>query len=415
MGNRRLRVFVSHSSHVPDEQDRLEALVNGLRAGEDGVEVLYDKEQITEGARWREVINAMLAECDAAVILITPSALQSFWVLKEATILRWRYDRNPEFHISVWSDVDRAELKNQRWDPIDLPEIQFVTCEGAAEIAAAVKEKLAPLTAQLQPSPLDSLAGEIAHLLADAPAIHLQSALDSLDERIPFGISDGHARLANAIARWILRQPPPALSRMAATLTRLGATFPAAHARKILDVVAPMWVELDAASSFVRADWRHPGFRDVAIMCKRPTQTVKQYVNRAHQPLRPPPVLHLNGVTGGAHVDDVIRELRGEFRRHLEPRRQQSMDDSDVDEFLGWTEQRFYVELQLPDDRQVVTALQGRYPRVTFVFSALPQVCWPDGSPPVAAGVGWVAPALDPQLEDEVLRDYDDAQARFWD
>ena len=46
--------------------------------GKGGVDVLFDKEQITEGARWREVIHAMLAECDAAIILVTPDALQSF-------------------------------------------------------------------------------------------------------------------------------------------------------------------------------------------------------------------------------------------------------------------------------------------------------------------------------------------------
>lgn len=323
MRDRRLRVFVSHSSHVPDEQDQLKVLVNDLRAGEDGVEVLYDKEQITAGARWREVINAMLAECDAAIILITPAALGSAWVLKEATILRWRHDQNREFQLLVSANVDMAELKkNQLWDPIDLPEIQFLTCASAAGIAASVKEKLGPLTAQLRPTPLDLLADEIAHLLAKAPPMHLQSALDSLDERIPFGVSDRHQRLAYAIARWIFRQPPPALGRMATTLTCLGATFPAEDARKILDVVAPMWVELDAASWFVRADWRHAAVRDVAITCKRPAQTLQQYVDRVYQPFRPPRVLLLNGVTGGAHSDDVIRELRSVFRPRLERQRQ---------------------------------------------------------------------------------------------
>jgi hypothetical protein len=412
MDSRRLRVFVSHSSHAPDALDQLEVLVKGLRAGRGGVEVLFDKERITEGARWREVIHAMLAECDAAIILVTPDALHSPWVLKEATILRWRYDRDPKFPLFpvTPANVDMTELKKNRlWDPIDLPAIQFVASDSAAEIAASIKNRLAPLATQVRPAPLDLLADEITGLLAKASPLHLLSALDSLNERIPFGVSDQHRCLAYAIARWILRQSPPALERMATTLALLGKTFPADDACKILDLVAPMWVELDAASWFVRADWRHPGFRDVAIACKRPSQTLQQYVDRAHMPSLPPPFLLLNGVTGGAHSDDVARELRDALR----PRLRRQMDDSGIDEFLGQTKARFYVALPLPDDRQVVATLQSRYPHVTFVFFVRPEVCFSDGTPPIAAGVAWVAPSLDPHLEEDVFRDYDDALAVF--
>jgi hypothetical protein len=416
MEGRRLRVFVSHSSHAPDALGRLEALVKGLSQGEGRVEVLFDKEQITEGARWREVIHAMLAECDAAIILITPDALQSPWVLKEATILRWRHDREPEFELLVSTNVDMAELKKNRlWDPIDLPEIQFLLSDNPATAAASVKKKLAPLAAELRPAPLDLLADEIAGLLGKATAKYLQSALNSLNELVPFEISDPHHRFAYAVARWILRQSPPALERMATTLALLGRTFPAGDAHQILDIVAPMWVELDAASWFVRAHWQHPDFRDVAIVCKRPAQTLRQYVDRAYMPSRPPRFLLLNGVTGGAHSDDIANELRAVLGRRLKDKLGPQLNDSDIDDHLRQTAVRLYVALPLPDDRQVVAALQNRYPHVTFVFFVEPEVCSPDGAAPVAAGVGWVAPSLDPHLEEDVFRDYVDAHARFLD
>jgi hypothetical protein len=409
-------VFVSHSSHAPDALDRLEVLVKGLRGGKNGFEVLFDKEQITEGARWREAINAMLAECDAAVILVTPDALQSPWVLKEATILRWRYDRDPKFPLFpvVSANVDRAELKKNRlWDPVDLPAIQFVASDDPAGTAASVRKRLAPLATQLRPAPLDLLVDEIASLLAKASPSHLLSAFESLNERIPFGVSDQHQRLAYAIARWILRQSPPALERMATALALLGKTFPADDACQILDLVAPMWVELDAASWFVRADWRHAGFRDIAIACKRPAPTLQQYVDRAHLPWRPPRVWLLNGITGGAHAHDIAQELRNVLRPHLEARLRRRLDDSDIDEIVGQAEARFYVALPLPDDRQVVTTLQDQYPHVTFVFFVQPEMCLPYGTPPVAAGVGWVDPSLDPRLEEDVFRDHDNALAIF--
>jgi hypothetical protein len=166
MEGRRVRVFVSHSSRTPDALGRLEALVKSLRSGKNGVEVLYDKELITAGARWREVIHAMLAECDAAIILVTPDALRSPWVLKEAIILRWRHDRDPNFQLFVSADVDRAELqKNRLWDPIDLPEIQFLPSGSAADKAASVKKRLACLAAHFRPTPLDLLTEEITGLL----------------------------------------------------------------------------------------------------------------------------------------------------------------------------------------------------------------------------------------------------------
>ena len=416
MEGRRLRVFVSHSSHTPDALARLEALVEGLSEGEGRVDVLFDKEQITQGARWREVIHAMLAECDAAIILVTPDALQSSWVLKEATILRWRHDRDPKFELFVSANVDMAELKKNRlWDPIDLPEIQFAASDNAVMTAASMKKKLAPLAAQLQPAPLDLLADEIVGLLGKASPKYLQSALNSLNEHVPFEVNDQHQRLAYAIARWILRQPPPALERMATTLTLLGKAFPAADARQIIDIVAPMWVELDAASWFVRAHWQHPNFRDVAIACKRPAQTLKQYVDRAYIPSRPPRFLLLNGVTGGAHSDDVAQELRAVLRRPLKDTLGIQLNDSDIDDFLSRTTARLYVALPLPDDRQVVATLQSQYPHVTFVFFVVPEMCSPNEARPVAPGVGWVAPSLDPSLEEDVSRDYVDAQAMFWD
>jgi hypothetical protein len=195
---------------------------------------------------------------------------------------------------------------------------------------------------------------------------------------------------------------------MARTLKLLGKSFPVKSARQILDLVAPMWVELDAASWFVRADWRCPSLRDVAISCKLPTQTLQQYVDRAYVPSDPP-----NGVTGGAHSDDVSRELRTVLRRPLKEVLGRQPSDADIDDFLTRTPARLYVALRLPDDRQVVETLQDRYPHVTFVFFADPEVCSNDEATPVAAGVGWVAPSLDPRLEQDVSDDYTNARARL--
>lgn len=413
---RRPRVFVSHSSHTPGARDWLETFVSDLDQGEDRVEVLVDKDLITGGDHWRRVINAMLVECDAAVVLITPDALESSWVLKEATILRFRHDQDPGFPLLpvASQDVGRAELKNNRlWDPVDLPELQFLPGDDAAQTAAAIKTTLVPLAAQHRLTPFDLLTAAIAAKLTKAaPATpFLQQALDELNEPIPSHLGDKHQCLAYAIARWILRQPPPALARVAKTLTWLGQGFPAEDAHEILKLVAPMWVDLDAASWFVRANWQHSDFRDVAIACRHPELTLSQFVDRAYMPVKSPFFRLLNNVTGGEQSDDIARELRQVVRPVLPGDR--PLADAEIDEKLSRIGVRLYIALQLPDDQQVVTALQTRFPRITFVFFAAPEEYPPQGGPPLAAGIRWVLPAIDPDLEDKVSGDLDDAWLTF--
>lgn len=414
MGDRRPRVFVSHSSHSPDEKDRLEAIVNGLRAGEDRVDVLYDKAMIHGGDEWRKAISALLWECDAAIILLTPGALDSGWVLREAAFLRSRHDRNPEFKLLAWDGVDRAELENNKlWNPLDLTEIQFVSGNSAAEIATSVKKILAPLAAQLRPTPLDLLAEDIVRCLPEGLELHLQSALDSLGEQIPYEIGEQSRRLAYGIARWMVRQPPPALRRVAHTLAKLGNGLPSENAVSILELLAPMWIDPNTAAWFVRANWRHPSCRDVAIVCAKPLTTLKQCVYCANMPDTKPPYLLLNSITGGAQSDDVARELRTVLRPCLKRWLGPAPDDAAIDDLLNDIDYRIYVALELPNDPEVAKALQSLYRRVTFVFYVPLDRYTPDGAPPVPDGVHWVVPPLDPHTEAEMDKDYGIALSRF--
>jgi hypothetical protein len=414
MGDRRPRVFVSHSSHSPGEMDRLEAIVNGLRAGDDRVDVLYDKAMIDGGDEWRKVISALLWECDAAIILLTPDALLSGWVLREAAFLRSRHDRHPEFKLLVWANVKKADLKNNKlWNPLDLTDIQFVSGNSPVEIAASVKKILAPLAAQLESTPLDLLAEEIVHYLPKDLELHLQAALDSLGEQIPYEIDGQSRRLAYGIARWMLRQPPPALKRVAWTLAKLGNGLPSKNAISILDILAPMWIDPDTAAWFVRAHWQHPSCRDVAIVCANPLITLKQCVYCANMPDAKPRYLLLNNITGGAQSDDVARELRTVLGPCLKPLLGSAPDDAAIDDLLGDIDYRLYVALELPNDLEVAKVLQSMYKRVTFVFYIPPDRYLPDAAPPVPEGVGWVVPPLDPNTEAEMDKDYGIALSRF--
>jgi len=410
IAGRPIRLFLSHRSRDTTSRQRLRTIANLLRP--QGIEVIYDKTQIKDGRRWREVINAMVVACDAAAVLLTPAALESEWVLKEATILRSRHDRDARFPLLpvLLDDLDIDTLKaNRLWDPVDLQALQAVSGDATA-VATALANAVDERKADLQPTPLDLIVDDIAEVLRSYSERRLQLAVNDIGEEVPTDVVDQPNRLALAIARWMLRQPPPALARIARALKKLGKRLDPADAREIIDTVAPLWIDLDAASAFTRSGWEHPACRDLVIGCAKPSETVNQYVDRAYFPDDPPALIVLNGITAGAQEEDVSDELRDELTQRLEQTKRRTYRKADLDDWLGKLETRVFVLLPLPDHAPLVPVLQGLYPRLTFVFFAAPSVAAAAALP---AGVLRVEPPLEPSTEDQVMTDYDNAIANF--
>jgi hypothetical protein len=399
---RRPRVFVSHRSHSDADQRWLAAFAHHAQAGDDGLAMAYDKATIDVGDRWRHVIDHMLAGCHAAVVLLTPSALESAWVLKETTILRWRYDNDtatPRFVLLplIRSGLERQTIKQHPlWQPLSLLDLQAVEVDKPATAALTVKQRLQPVAAMLRPSPLDLLVETIMRSLENCGRVHLQEAIDVLNE--PVGADDDPRRqLAHAIATAMHRRNPPVLGQVANALRRLEQSD---SVRQILDVVSHMWVELEAAAGLLRASWQSDECRDLVLSCQHPADTLRDYVARAHAPWSPPLLLLLSDISGGAQVDDIAWQIRSELRRRTPHFK--SRDDAWIDARLNGTSSRIFVGLGLPPP-DVVQALQRRYPRLTFIFYV--------HSPQRVAlgGVHWLEPVLDPALETRVVQDRFDA------
>jgi hypothetical protein len=401
---RRVRLFVSHSSPPGAGTERLATFVAALRSGDDAVDVLYDAEYITIGDRWRERINAMLAECDAASILLTPEALVSPWVLKEATILAWRAEQNTRFPLLpiTWAGTTRNDVRNSRlWSPLNVPDLHILAVDDPVAAARQVKAVLAPLRTTRLQAPLDVLAADLNALLAKAPSEHCAWLWDHLDEERPAGEGDQKAELSRAIARWMLCQPPPALERIAHALMHLGEVFPLDDAYRIIDLIAPLWVELDAAAWFASVRTHQ---HDLAIQCRRPSQVLAHYIRMAYLPSRSPRVFLLNGITAGPHADDIAVELRKVLGPLLAKAAGRDLDDAEIDEKLNAVKERPYVALPLPEDRSVIDELRRRYSRVAFVYFAA------QDEPEDTSGIRWVVSRLDPDLEEAVCQDIEDAR-----
>src|SRR5450759_683056 len=125
-------VFISHSARQdPVALDYLKKISATLKAG--GFDVLVDQERLKPGQEWRSYLDLWMAHCHSAVILLSEKALaESKWVLKEATILRWRDSlealsgRKSGFHlIPVFLGVRPAQVDaDPGFGPLKLSEIQ---------------------------------------------------------------------------------------------------------------------------------------------------------------------------------------------------------------------------------------------------------------------------------------------------
>jgi hypothetical protein len=408
-----LRVFLSHSSHEEGSLERLCELAAALETGPNRVEVLVDREQIEEGTRWRKMIDGMLTECEAAVILITEDALESPWVLAEATLLRARYDREtrPQFPLlPVVVDVGENELKTHRlWHPVALDEIQYVENTAPSALAERIKARLAQ-HAPARRSPMDRIVKDIVGVLSNAT---LNLPLDDVAQAlgpVPLRVSGAAERFAYAIARWMIAQQPPALMAVADQMLDLGEGFPPEDAHRILQRLVPLWVEVPAASTLLRPAWNRPECRSVALVCRHPDPTLEHYVTRAHMPRRQPKPLVLNNVTGGDQFEDIARQLRDAARGRFPEMADTAADDDELDNRLATTSAPITVALELPDDDEVVEELQSRYRALTFIFFLR-------GTGGAArrrvSGVEWVEPPHSLDLERQVLEDRGDAFAAF--
>lgn len=92
-----LQVFISHSAQDDDARAVLDTLYRQLMAAD--FDVLVDRERLLAGKEWRIELFSWLKRCHGAIILFSADALNSSWVLQEATILNWRRFYEQEFVI----------------------------------------------------------------------------------------------------------------------------------------------------------------------------------------------------------------------------------------------------------------------------------------------------------------------------
>ena len=140
-------IFISHSArNDPAAHTTLTKLQQYLH--KNGFDVLLDETRLQGGDDWRNHLHTWMGHCHGAILLLNKKALDSKWVLKEATILSWRRSLSggsfPLLPVLVGiSATDLAESVS--FNPLALTEIQALKNLTGAKLGTAVVELLASL------------------------------------------------------------------------------------------------------------------------------------------------------------------------------------------------------------------------------------------------------------------------------
>ncbi len=378
-----MRIFVSHSTdpNAGPAKTRLFALEKQLRKGVQGQkkpEVLLDKKRLNPGFKWREELDHWLEECNAGVLLLTPRALASEWVLKEATILAHRASIEPRFRLFpvLLDGVTRANLSKSGsgFSPLYLAEIQRVTKTTPQGIARDVLTELGDQLRAAPASPQDELVAALVRLLdrVAIPALEelCADATGSMPQWAPSDVrSERCARaLASAVVKGNLGRYANVVE-LTSGLLRAGISKE--NAGRILRLIAPTWVDLDAAALLSELAKRNnaevsdiPSGASVINGQYVQTFTAEMYMRRAYLP-KTAKLVSIAGGESDLRFEELAGKIRDEIRRS---EKLQNRPDAFIDQHAEGFKRPYLVVLPPPvPDESLLTRLREIFPRLTFI------------------------------------------------
>lgn len=400
----KFRLFLSHSS--PTDDNHVEQIADELlKAAPCKVEIIFDRQEITSSADWRERVCYMLHTCDSAVLLLNEKALSSPWVLAEATFLSFRETIQKDFHLAPVALADEHRIKRRlqspRWGPINLRRLQFASDADPAKLAKKIWAGFDATCLNAGGGPLEQLAGQMAHVMEDAPVSGLKQLVAELDNLPPHLASNETIRCAALVAREVIQRPSLYAARD--RIGKLGRPFFHKHARQLVEMVSPL--RFDPAAAAALRISGPDGRNHVLLQSRHPTFTVKQYVERAFLAEEPPELIWLRDMDGSP--GDARLALREAARDQLWHGNGQEYSDEQIDSRLRKSKLSTFVASR-PLDADVLAEVSSSYPNLTFVFYHDKN----HPSEPVESVVRSL-PRLEPDQEEDFKLEYEDVVYRL--
>jgi len=390
-------IFLSHSAKTPFA----ERVRNGVaaRLEEQGFTVLLDRTCLDPGDAWRPKLHRYLGSCHGAVLLFSEEALQSDWVLKEATILTWRHSLNRQLRIvpALLGAVTPDKTQIDRFRALELGEIQFARIAATAETDenadALIEEIVRPFR--------DFAYGETDPAMRD----WLRSVRDCLRRASPEALEEAAGEMKMAPRSW--DNADDLVSTLAyhllcsdfrgslEALRILASSVPKEFFSRLVDLVVPTWVSQEAARLILPVTRLDPAHRNLAINAEYP-DTGECYLWRATCCRLGVPPIRATDVSGEAAEEETLVRFDRACRRAF---------GLGEDKPLKWlrhafdtaTEPVFLMVGEGAMDREVLAALRQRYGSPTFVLLSGPS--FPDREALGLPELETIEPALGPDEE----------------
>ena len=237
------RVFISHKNGDQNADLFLDQLVEQLDLGQ--FDALVDFKQLEAGQEWRDEIYSWVGLCHATVILLSPAALESVWVSREASLLLWRRTLEPGFLVIpvLCGGLLPEQCNTGLFEDLHLHQIESLQLDAvnSEEILNKVIDRLK--VARVEPStPLEKNADIVASCLSgvDDPVIVEAVKLLQCD----LGPWNPDRNIKRALGLQLLQT---GVSNAAESLEYLSQHVSPDKVLRILDLIAPSWVDLCAA------------------------------------------------------------------------------------------------------------------------------------------------------------------------
>lgn len=239
---RKPRIFISYSAEGEEAKavrDKLEAALQAT----DQYEVLLDVKTLQPGDLWRNRINLWLGQCDAAIVLLSDTALTSRYVTYETSVLAYRsvvWDPSLLILPVLLGEVTLERLKASYLSPSQLDERQFV--RGTPdEITTKVLARLQQMNF-CETAPVEKRARKLADQLLGVPEHFLRDAANRLQSPLPPVADDFPLLLANRL----LSSGMTVEAARALLAVRQGIPLSerAERTKTMTEIIASSWVDL---------------------------------------------------------------------------------------------------------------------------------------------------------------------------
>jgi|GEM_PF-819972 len=364
------KVFISHSAKEQEADKILEGLAKCLKADFD---VLLDRKRLKSGDDFREEILGWIHRAHGAVILFSANALTRPWIKNEASLLSSRraLAKGKSFTLIpvLLSPVTRDDIQNADFSPMRLTTLQLVRSDSLKVICKQVRQGLSGLLQpKLPATPFEELLKRIVPLLRGIDKDVLLDAAHVMDVNVTDWTDD--SEYPGLLAEQMLAR---GLSSASKAIRELSDFMEAEKTDRLIELIAPMWVSLQAASSIpqiathdnqmLRRLWVNGGD-------EYPDFTAGHFVRRAcsRAPDTAWPVLFVSTDAGEDEAGHHKRVIQESLKNRL--LRKENATDSEVKLLLAEREKNqepifvaFYPPGPPPD---VLGALRTEFPTLTF-------------------------------------------------